>query len=172
MVATGNMDQQPTVSGFLGRVVEEKFHLAVIALRIMPCIPLVTETLKDMVHPAIGPVQITKGFREGYFYVNLSLNQDFTNGPEFYASNTVDEELDDFELEILERDQRGSGKVHDEEDKIEENTTNSNTKSRTNNQNFDEEDDENEPFFPENYNYDNARRFSESTAASLQSTNL
>lgn len=93
MVATGNMDQQPTVSGFLGRAVEEKFHLAVIALRIMPCIPLVTETLKDMVHPDIGPVQITKGVREGYFYVNLSLNQDFTNGPEFYASNTVDEEL-------------------------------------------------------------------------------
>ncbi|KAI7891044.1 uncharacterized protein EV154DRAFT_420987 [Mucor mucedo] len=93
MVATGNMDQQPTVSGFLGRAVEEKFHLAVIVLRIMPCIPLVTETLKDMVHPDIGPVQITKGVREGYFYVNLSLNQDFTNGPEFYASNTVDEEL-------------------------------------------------------------------------------
>ncbi|KAG2192679.1 hypothetical protein INT47_003621 [Mucor saturninus] len=172
MVATGSMNQQPTVSGFFGRAVEEKFHLSVIALRILPCTPFVAETLKDMVHPDIGPVQITKGVREGYFYVNLSLNHDFTNGPEFYASNTVYEELDDFELKILERNQRRSGNVHDDEDEIEENSTNINTKRRTNNQNFNEDDHENELFFPENYTYDNARRFSESTAASLQPTNL
>lgn len=93
MVATGTMDQQPIVSGFLGRAVEEKFHLAVIALRILPCIPLVSETLKDMVHPDIGPLQLSEGVREGYFSVNLSLNQNFENGPEFFASDTVNEEL-------------------------------------------------------------------------------
>lgn len=93
MVVTGSMNQQPILSGFLGRAVEEKFYLEVIALRILPCIPLVSETLKNMVHPDIGPAHISRGVREGYFYVNLSTNQNFENGPEFYSSNAVDEEL-------------------------------------------------------------------------------
>ncbi|KAI9364548.1 hypothetical protein BD770DRAFT_417756 [Pilaira anomala] len=93
LVATGSMKQQPTVSGFLGRAVEEKFHLNLLSIRVMPCIPLVSETLKTMVHPDIGPVQLTKGVREGYFYVNLSLNQNFENGPEFHASNAEEDEL-------------------------------------------------------------------------------
>lgn len=93
LVATGSMDQQPTISGFLGRAVEEKFHLAVITLQVMPCIPLVSENLKNMVHPSIGPVYLSRGVREGYFYVNMSLNQNFENGPEFHASHAEDEEL-------------------------------------------------------------------------------
>lgn len=101
LVATGMMDQVPSVSGFLGRAVEEKFYLETIALRILPCIPLVSETLKDMVHPDIGPVQLSEGVREGYFYVNLSLSQNFENGPEFFASHEADEELGKYFLFIL-----------------------------------------------------------------------
>ena len=87
------MEQQPTVSVFLGRAVEEKFHIDVLSIRIFPCIPLISENLKDLVHPNVGPVNLTKGVREGYFYVNMSLDQNFEHGPEFFASNADDEEL-------------------------------------------------------------------------------
>jgi len=93
VVATGLMAQQPSVSGFLGRAVEEKFHIKPFVLNIIPCIPMVSERLKDMVHPEIGPTQLGKGPKEGYFCVNLSLDQHFENGPEFYTTAAADEEV-------------------------------------------------------------------------------
>lgn len=93
LFATGVMKQQPTVRAFLGRVVEEKFHMQALALTIIPGISLVPERLKDLVHPQVAPLQLNEGVKEGYFYVNLSMNQDFSNGPEFYENTTNREEL-------------------------------------------------------------------------------
>lgn len=93
LVTTGVMDQQPTIAGFLGRAVEEKFHVVPLAMTVLPCIPLVFESLKDMIHPEVGPIQFSEGVKEGYFHVNLSPNQDFRNGQEFHAVNTENDEL-------------------------------------------------------------------------------
>lgn len=93
LLATGVMKQQPTVRAFLGRIVEEKFHMQALALTIIPGISLVPERLRDMVHPEVSPIQLANGVKEGYFYVNLSMNQDFTNGPEFYENTANEEEL-------------------------------------------------------------------------------
>lgn len=84
MMATGNMTQQPTVSAFLGRAVEEKFHLKPALMFIPPAIPLLSPALKDMVHPDVGPTQLSEGVKEGYYLVNLSLTQNFDLGPEFF----------------------------------------------------------------------------------------
>lgn len=93
LLATGVMKQQPAARAFLGRIVEEKFHMQALAITIIPAISLVPERLKNMVHPELAPVQLGDGVKEGYFYVNLSLNQDFTNGPEFYDNAANGEEL-------------------------------------------------------------------------------
>ncbi|KAI8326742.1 hypothetical protein EDC96DRAFT_453851 [Choanephora cucurbitarum] len=89
VIATGPMRQMPSVIGFLGRAVEEKFHITPLALQVIPCIPLVTEKLKDMVHPEVGPTVLGEGVKEGYFFVNLSLNQNFDNGAEFFGMDTT-----------------------------------------------------------------------------------
>lgn len=93
LLVTGVMKQQPTVRAFLGRVVEEKFHMQALCMTIIPGIPLIPERLKEMVHPEIAPIQLGEGVKEGYFFVNLSMNQDFTNGPEFYDNDMAREEL-------------------------------------------------------------------------------
>lgn len=93
LLATGVMSQQPAARAFLGRIVEEKFHMQALALTIIPAIPLVPERLKEMVHPELAPVNLGDGVKEGYFYVNLSTGQDFTNGPEFYDNAANDDEL-------------------------------------------------------------------------------
>lgn len=85
IVATGPMNQCVSVATFLGRAVEEKFHLMPLAISIIPCIPLVSSKLKDMVHPDVGPTQLTEGVSQGYFLVDLSLNQNFDLGPEFFS---------------------------------------------------------------------------------------
>lgn len=91
LIVTGVMDQQPIVAGYLGRVIEEKFHIAPHSISVLPCIPLVRDGLKDMVHPEIGPINFSEGVKEGYSVVNLSLNQDFNLGPEFADANRNDE---------------------------------------------------------------------------------
>ena len=83
MIATGPMKQLPSITGFLGRSVEEKFHITPLALQVIPCIPLVSEKLKDIVHPEVGPIVLGEGVKEGYFFVNLSLNQNFEDGVDF-----------------------------------------------------------------------------------------
>jgi hypothetical protein len=93
LITTGVMNQQPTVTGFLGTAVEEKFHLIPLSLSVLPCVPLISIGLKDMVHPDIGPIQLSEGDKEGYFRVNLSTNQDFSNGPEYFG---IYNENDDF----------------------------------------------------------------------------
>lgn len=101
LVATGYMQQLSITSGFLGRAVEEKFHLSAIAIQVLPCIPLISKSLKGMIHPEIGPLNLSEGVREGYFYVNLSLKQNFSNGPEFFASNAEEEELGNLNILIF-----------------------------------------------------------------------
>lgn len=86
VVVTGTMQQQPVVASFLGRGVEEKFHLVPMAIHVIPCIPLISNRLKEMVHPDVGPTQISEGIKNGYFYVDLSLKQDFETGPGFFES--------------------------------------------------------------------------------------
>lgn len=80
------MQQQTAGAAFLGRVVEEKFHMKLLSLSIIPCVPLVCNSLKHMVHPEVGPTQLSEGVKEGYFLVNLSAVQNFDIGPEFFES--------------------------------------------------------------------------------------
>ncbi|EIE80426.1 hypothetical protein RO3G_05131 [Rhizopus delemar RA 99-880] len=77
LLATGLMKQKPTMRAFLGRVMEEKFHMQAFALTIIPGIPFVPERLKELIHPEVAPVQLGEGVKEGYFYVNLSMNTRF-----------------------------------------------------------------------------------------------
>lgn len=94
IVASGTMEQQTAGSAFLGRVVEEKFHMNLMSISIIPCVPLITHKLKYMVHPEVGPTQLSEGVKEGYFLVNLSTNQSFDIGPEFFESTFgVDDDL-------------------------------------------------------------------------------
>lgn len=86
LVVTGTMQQQTAAASFLGRSVEEKFHMVPLAMSIIPCIPLVSNRVKDMVHPEVGPTQISEGVKDGYFYVDLSLKQDFQVGPGFFET--------------------------------------------------------------------------------------
>lgn len=86
LLATGTMEQQPALASFLGRGVEEKFHMVPMAMNIVPCIPLVSNRIRDMVHPDVGPTLISEGVKDGYFYVDLSMNQSFETGPEFFES--------------------------------------------------------------------------------------
>lgn len=87
MIVTGVMQQKTATTGFLGRVVEEKFHMHPLAISVIPCVPLISNNLKYMVHPEVGPTQLTEGVKEGYFHVNLSANQDFSIGAEFFESS-------------------------------------------------------------------------------------
>ncbi|KAG0747181.1 hypothetical protein G6F22_006657 [Rhizopus arrhizus] len=68
LLATGVMKQQPTVRAVLGRVVEEKFHMQAIAMTVKPGISLVSERLREMIHPEVAPIQLGEGVKEGYFY--------------------------------------------------------------------------------------------------------
>lgn len=87
------MEQQPTITGYLGRAVEEKFHMVPLAVAVLPCVPLVVDGLKNKVHPEVGPIQFSEGVKEGFFVVNLSLNQDFSLGPEFQEAYNANDEL-------------------------------------------------------------------------------
>lgn len=84
MVTAGVMTQKSLESTFLGRAVEEKFHLSAASISIVPCIPLVTTRLKEMVHPDIIPTQLSPGEKEGYYVVDLSMKQNFENGPDYH----------------------------------------------------------------------------------------
>ncbi|EIE76878.1 hypothetical protein RO3G_01582 [Rhizopus delemar RA 99-880] len=97
LLATGAMKQQPTIRAFLGRVVEEKFHMQALAMTIIPGISLVPERLREMIHPEVAPIQLGDGAKEEYFYVNLSMNQNFSNGPEFYENTSTGAEFDEDE---------------------------------------------------------------------------
>ena len=83
MIATGSMKQLPSITGFQGRSVEEKCYITPLALQAIPCTPLVSEKLKDMVHPEVGPTLLGEGVKEGYFFVYLSWNQNFEDGVDF-----------------------------------------------------------------------------------------
>jgi hypothetical protein len=93
LLATGAMKQQPTVRAVLGRVVEEKLHMQAIAMTVKSGISLVSERLREIIHPEVAPIQLGEGVKEGYFYINLSMNQGFSNGPEFYENTPTKEEL-------------------------------------------------------------------------------
>lgn len=103
VVISGTMTQQPIQATFLGVAVEEKFHLDTISLSILPCIPLVSNHLKNMVHPDISPTQLTEGAKEGYFLVDLSNNQDFNVEPEFFPTSYQDDytEHDNCKLQVF-----------------------------------------------------------------------
>ncbi|KAI7862973.1 uncharacterized protein EV154DRAFT_535047, partial [Mucor mucedo] len=70
MIATGVMEQKTALNAFLGRVVEEKFHMKPLSMSVIP----------------FGPTQLSEGVKEGYFHVNLSATQDFEIGPDFFQS--------------------------------------------------------------------------------------
>ncbi|KAI7875932.1 uncharacterized protein EV154DRAFT_569371 [Mucor mucedo] len=56
---------------------------------------LVCNSLKRMVHPEVGPTQLSEGVKEGYFLVNLSAVQNFHIGPEFFESTfAVNDDLE------------------------------------------------------------------------------
>lgn len=85
LVANGTMKQLAINLTFLGTSVEEKFHLSAFSLAIIPCIPLVSIRLNNIVHPDIAPIQLEEGVKEGYFMVNLSMSQNFDVESEFFA---------------------------------------------------------------------------------------
>lgn len=83
LAVCGSMKQQEIARSFLGTVVEEKFHVNAFSILVLPCVPLIPERIKHMVHPDISPTQIEEsGSKNGYYLVNLSLRQEF-NPPEF-----------------------------------------------------------------------------------------
>ncbi|OBZ82263.1 hypothetical protein A0J61_09689 [Choanephora cucurbitarum] len=112
--ATGPMKQMPSVTGFLGRAMEEKFHITPLALQVIPCIPLVTEKLKDMVHPEVGPTVLEEGVKEGYFFVNLSLNQNFDDGAEFFGIDTNNRDQNEHDID----DNHNEENQHADEEEI------------------------------------------------------
>lgn len=86
MVVNGQMEQQAIGTSFLGIVFEEKFHVKCLSAFILPCVPLIPEHMKTMAHPDISPNQFEEGIKNGYYMVNLSVNQTF--GPaEFHAAD-------------------------------------------------------------------------------------
>ncbi|KAI7873154.1 uncharacterized protein EV154DRAFT_528842 [Mucor mucedo] len=78
-------------TSFLGTIFEEKFHLKCLSAFILPCVPLIPEHMKRMVHPDVSPNHFEEGIKNGYYMVSLSLNQTF-GPPEFHA--TEDQESD------------------------------------------------------------------------------
>ena len=62
---------------------EKRFHVTPLTLQVIRCVPLVSEKLKDVVQPEVGPTVLGEGVKEGYFFVNLSLSQNFENGVDF-----------------------------------------------------------------------------------------
>ncbi|EIE91986.1 hypothetical protein RO3G_16697 [Rhizopus delemar RA 99-880] len=104
LVANGTMKQLAINLTFLGTSVEEKFHLSAFSLAIIPCIPLVSIRLKNMVHPDIAPIQLEEGVKEGYFMVNLSMSQNFDVESEFFAmpdyQNDITGQGDDLDSEL------------------------------------------------------------------------
>lgn len=74
MITSGMMKQIAADATFLGDAVEEKFHMHVFSITVVPCIPLISNRLKNMVHPQIVPTELQDGPVEGFFLVNLSIN--------------------------------------------------------------------------------------------------
>ncbi|KAG1447795.1 hypothetical protein G6F46_011175 [Rhizopus delemar] len=158
LLATGAMKQQPTIRASLGRVVEEKFHIQALAMTIIAGISLVPERLREMIHPEVEPIQLGDGAKEGYFYVNLSMNQDFSNGPEFYENTATREELDEYERQILEENQRRNQEARGDNVEIPDSTENN--EARSYNPYYTDED---EPYIPPEYpSY--VRRMSDSSS--------
>ncbi|CAO0802405.1 unnamed protein product [Mucor circinelloides] len=112
LAVSGPMKQQPTLASFKGDAVEEKFHMRAVTASFIPCIPLVSNKLRKMVHPTIAPVEIEQGNKEGFFSVNLSLKKGFQE-PEFQFSDNykpretddLDDMLDDSDEESLHNDE-------------------------------------------------------------------
>lgn len=77
MAVVGQMEQQAIGTSFLGTVFEEKFHVKCLSIFILPCVPLIPEHMRSMVHPDISPNQFEEGVKNGYYLVNLSVNQTF-----------------------------------------------------------------------------------------------
>lgn len=67
--------------------------MQVLAMTIIPGILLVPERLREMIHPEVTPIQLGDDVKEGYFYVNLSMSQDFSNDPEFNENTATGEEF-------------------------------------------------------------------------------
>lgn len=83
---SGSMTQSEIGMSFLGPTLEEKFHVDCSSFRILPCLPLVPEVLRDKVHADVSPSVFQDDVKNGYFLVNLSLNQAF-GAPEFNEIN-------------------------------------------------------------------------------------
>lgn len=91
LAVSGAMAQQPIGQSFLGTTFEEKFHVKCININILPCLPLVPEALKGKLHPGVSnPDDLQKEVKNGYFLVNLSLNQAFGK-PEYKEAENNEE---------------------------------------------------------------------------------
>ncbi|KAI8327639.1 hypothetical protein BD560DRAFT_457201 [Blakeslea trispora] len=153
ILVTGVMKQQPTVRAFLGRVVEEKFHMQALSMTIIPGIPLIPERLKEMVHPEIAPIQLGEGIKEGYFYVNLSMNQDLQMALNFTKMKEQETNLQQGTSQQQRRNQEERG------DEVEIPDSHDNDDSRAQNPYYTDDD---EPYIPtENPAY--VRRMSDSS---------
>lgn len=73
-------------------------------------------------------------------------------------------------MEILDRDNRRSGGVHDDGDEIQETPSNENATGCRYNQHMDRDvdDDDDDLFLQSDHNYNNSRRFSDFSAASVE----
>ncbi|CAO0796865.1 unnamed protein product [Mucor circinelloides] len=116
LVVSGPMKQQPTQASFKGNAVEEKFHLRAVTAKFIPCISLVSNSLKTMVYPSIAPLEIQEGYKQGYFSVNLSLKKGFED-PEFlFANNNYKpSETDDIDDMLNDSDEESIHGGDDEE---------------------------------------------------------
>ncbi|KAI7892814.1 uncharacterized protein EV154DRAFT_401784, partial [Mucor mucedo] len=81
MVVNGEMEQQALGTSFLGTIFEEKFHLKCLSAFILPCVPLIPEHMKRMVHPDVSPNHFEEGIKNGDTEIpedaNMQHNQNF-----------------------------------------------------------------------------------------------
>ncbi|KAG0747025.1 hypothetical protein G6F57_002839 [Rhizopus arrhizus] len=98
--------------------------MQVLAMTIIPGILLVPERLREMIHPEVTPIQLGDDVKEGYFYVNLSMSQDFSNDPEFNENTATGEEFDENESLILEENQRMNQEARGNDIEIPDSTEN------------------------------------------------
>lgn len=162
VVATGVMKQQAILSAFLGTVVEEKFHMSPLSMSILPCKPFIRDSLRPMIvdHPDLAPIRFGRGCKEGFFIVNLSAEQDFTEEPAEFRemgnqtnarSNDgqmgmctlinnsailfIQYYIEDFEEAIVEG---GQNTMHNDEDEIQNETNNRPAQRAPRQRNFDD----------------------------------
>ncbi|KAG2192716.1 hypothetical protein INT47_012053 [Mucor saturninus] len=121
------------------------------------------QQIKYMVHPEVGPTQLSEGVKEGYFHVNLSANQDFEIGPDFFESTFgVNDDLESLNNNIRDPDQPTVRPDNEEIENPQENNSTSNVHSDVDEDDSSDDDLEGDQAAREYFR--SGRRFSDSSS--------